>query len=155
MHTGCSEHDTLSLWAAFIDLPYHRAHLPPRLQWCKKKNWSISWRRMLQEVSRKSTFAVETRGVWPSTGCLGDAGPHPERKSPFGKAVSSHSFRVCSPWSAPRFNVLPGAGWPGSRWLSLWLRRMTATGAPGCSLFVLDWSLLFLQPLFPLLGGNW
>lgn len=109
---------------------------------------------MLQDVSTKRTVVVKARGVWPSTGCLGDAWPHSERKSPFQKAVSSCSFGVCALWSTPSFDVLLGAGWFGSRWLPLGLRGVTATGAPCCSLLVLGCPLLFLQPLFPLLGGN-
>ena len=42
---------------------------------------------MLQDVSMKRTVVVKARGVWPSTGCLGDAWPHSERKSPFQKAA--------------------------------------------------------------------
>lgn len=109
---------------------------------------------MLQDVSMKRTAVVKARGVRPSTGCVGNAWPHPERKSPFWKAVSSHSFWVCSLWSTPSFNVLLGAGWFGGRRLPLGFRGVTAAGAPRRALLVLDCPLLFLQPLFPLLGGN-
>ena len=99
-------------------------------------------------------MVVKARGVWPSTGWLGDARPHSERKSPFRKAVSSRSFWVCALRSTPSLDVLLGAGWFGSRWLPLGLRGITATGAHCCSLLVLGCPLLFLQPLFPLLGGK-
>lgn len=34
---------------------------------------------MLQDVSMKDIVVVKAKGVWPSTGCLGNAWPHPER----------------------------------------------------------------------------
>ena len=108
---------------------------------------------MLQGVSTTSTVGVKAMGVWPSTGGLGGARPQPERKSPSWKAGSSRSFRVCSLWSTPSFNVLLGAGWFGSRRLPLGFWGVTTTGAPRCSLLVLGCPPLFLQPLFPLHGS--
>ena len=97
---------------------------------------------------------MKARGAGPSPGWLGSGWPHPWRQSPFWKAAGSHFFWVCSLLGTPSFNGLLGAGWFGSRRLSLWFRGVATTGAPGSSLLVLNGPPLFPQPLFPLLGGN-